>query len=93
MFERFKFGSYRINENSELANSKKIKANKTFCVLVKFLDNTNVKFGIDVSKLPLVSFHEFTALTHPYIRKKPKAVIYWKKFSLIWISPSAIISA
>lgn len=51
MFERFKFGSYRINEESELANSKKIKSNKTLTVLVKFADNTNVKFAIDVSKI------------------------------------------
>lgn len=54
MFERFKFGSYRIDD-SELANSKKIKS-KTVAdqVLVKFLDNTDVKFNLDVSNLILL---------------------------------------
>jgi hypothetical protein len=52
MFERFKFGSYRIDEDSELA-SKKIKSKSSSSgfgqVLVKFLDNSNVKFSLDVS--------------------------------------------
>lgn len=45
MFERFKSGSYRI-EDTELANSKK---NSKFQVLIKLLDTTNVKFYLDVS--------------------------------------------
>jgi hypothetical protein len=51
MFERFKFGSYRIDD-SELANSKNAKS-KTIAdqVLVKFLDSTDVKFNLDVSNL------------------------------------------
>jgi hypothetical protein len=51
MFERFKFGSYRIDD-SELANSKKTKS-KTIAdqVLVKLLDNSEVKFILDVRNL------------------------------------------
>lgn len=48
MFERFKFGSYRI-EDTELANSKKNHSKTIGLVLVKFLDNSNVKFHLDVS--------------------------------------------
>lgn len=48
MFERFKFGSYRIDESSELA-SMRVKANSQ--ILVKFLDSSNVKFNLDVSHL------------------------------------------
>lgn len=48
MFERFKSGSYRI-EDTELANSKKTKAKSVGLVLIKFLDNSNVKFNLDVS--------------------------------------------
>lgn len=49
MFERFKFGSYRI-EDTELANYKKNNSKSIGLVLVKFLDNSNVKFHLDVSK-------------------------------------------
>lgn len=52
MFERFKFGSYRIDESSELAATKKTK---TLTVLVKFSDNTNVKFGLDVSFVVVIT--------------------------------------
>lgn len=48
MFERFKFGSYRI-EDTELANSKKSKLSASNLVSVKFLDSSNVKFNLDVS--------------------------------------------
>lgn len=48
MFERFKFGSYRI-ESTELANYKKNNSKSIGLVLVKFLDNSNVKFHLDVS--------------------------------------------
>lgn len=50
MFERFKFGSYRIEDN-ELANPKKIKTKNASgqLVLVKFLDNSSSKFYLDVS--------------------------------------------
>lgn len=49
MFERLKFGSYHIDEDSELA-SKKIKSKSlSGQVLVKFLDFSNVKFNLDVS--------------------------------------------
>lgn len=71
MFERFKFGSYRINEESELANSKKTKSNKTLTVLVKFSDNTNVKFGIDVSKKNFSHSHPHIKITH---RRFPEAL-------------------
>ena len=47
MFERLKFGSYRIDEDSALA-SKKIKTTSSQ-ILIKFLDSTNVKFNQDVS--------------------------------------------
>lgn len=50
MFERLKFGSYRIDEDSELA-SNKIKTKSSF--LIKFLDSTNVKFNLDVSSSEL----------------------------------------
>lgn len=49
MLERFKFGSYRIEENIELAHSKKLKSKSVGQVLVKFLDSSNVKFNLDVS--------------------------------------------
>lgn len=48
MLERFKFGSYRI-EDTELAHSKKPKSKSVGQVLVKFLDSSNVKFSLDVS--------------------------------------------
>lgn len=50
MFERFKFGTYRF-EDIELANTKKIKSNKGLnnLILVKLLDNSNVKFNLEVS--------------------------------------------
>lgn len=51
MFERFKFGSYHIEDN-ELANSKKNKSKsgpQNNSVLVNFLDRSNVKFDLDVS--------------------------------------------
>lgn len=48
MFERFKSGSYRI-EDTELANSKKTKSKSVGIVFIKFLDNSNVKFNLDVS--------------------------------------------
>lgn len=47
MFERFKFGSYRI-EDTELANPKKTP--KSNLCLIKFLDNSNVKFHLDVRR-------------------------------------------
>lgn len=49
MLERFKFGSYRIEDNIELAHSKKLKSKSVGLVLVKFLDSSNVKFHLDVS--------------------------------------------
>lgn len=49
MLERFKFGSYRIEENIELAHSKKPKSKSVGLVLVKFLDGSNAKFNLDVS--------------------------------------------
>lgn len=50
MFERFKFGSYRIDEDSELASKKiKSKSSSSGQILVKFLDSSNVKFNLDVS--------------------------------------------
>lgn len=49
MLERFKFGSYRI-EDTELAHSKKQPKSKSVGqVLIKFLDSSNVKFNLDVS--------------------------------------------
>lgn len=47
MFEKFRFGSYRIDD-SELANSKKnnLKLNS---VLVNCLDGSTLTFQIDVS--------------------------------------------
>lgn len=49
MFERFKFGSYHIEDN-ELANSKKITSKSgPNLVSVNFLDRSNVKFNLDVS--------------------------------------------
>lgn len=57
MFERFKFGSYRI-EDTELANSKKNHSKTIGLVLVKFLDNSNVKFHLDVSKTYLAVLSE-----------------------------------
>lgn len=50
MFERLKFGSYRIDEDNELASKKiKSKSSSSGQILVKFLDSTNVKFNLDVS--------------------------------------------
>ncbi|CRL08683.1 CLUMA_CG021362, isoform A [Clunio marinus] len=46
MFERFKFGSYRI-EDTELATHNRKSKSSPNLVLVKFLDNTNVKFNLD----------------------------------------------
>lgn len=50
MFEKFGFGSYRIDdsENSELASSKKSNL-KLNTVLVHFLDGNSHKFEIEVS--------------------------------------------
>jgi hypothetical protein len=50
MFERFGFGSYRIDdsENNELASSKKSNL-KLNTVLVHFLDGNSHKFEIEVS--------------------------------------------
>jgi hypothetical protein len=49
MFEKFRFGSYRIEETDiELANSKKNNS-KLSTVSVYFLDGTNSKFYLDVS--------------------------------------------
>lgn len=88
MLERFKFGSYRI-EDTELAHSKKPKSKSVGQVLVKFLDSSqsNVKFNLDVSISKQVKMVIFYTLTQPY-RKRPKAVICWTKLLRIWSSPN-----
>jgi len=80
MFEKFRFGSYRIDD-SELANSKKnnLKLNS---VLVNCLDGSKLTFQIDVSvrKIPQLFFNPKNILNKKKIffsyRKKLKAVNY-----------------
>lgn len=73
MFERFKSGSYRI-EDSELANSKKTKSKSVGIVLIKFLDSSNVKFNLDVSIKYFIQVFDESTNRHYAHRKKPKAV-------------------
>ena len=56
MFEKFRFGSYRIDD-SELANSKKnnLKLNS---VLVNCLDGSKLTFQIDVSTREIPQLRE-----------------------------------
>jgi hypothetical protein len=51
MFERFKFGSYRIDDHelAAIKNKSKKTIGSSNQVLIKFLDSTNVKFSLDVS--------------------------------------------
>lgn len=92
MFERFRFGSYRI-QDTELANhmKKDTKSNGTVNVSVNLLDGSTVNFLLDVS---IIRFREMfmSHLFHTYAtgvaficycRKKPKAVNYWIKYSAI----------
>lgn len=83
MLERFKFGSYRI-EDTELAHSKsKPKSKSVGQILVKFLDSSNVKFTLDVSN----NKQSTSAFIYPHsqsFRKRPRAVIYWTKPSSTW---------
>lgn len=66
MFEKFRFGSYRIDD-SELANSKKnnLKLNS---VLVNCLDGSKLTFQIDVSALKI-----------PQLFLNPKNILNKKK--------------
>lgn len=49
MFEKFRFGSYRIDD-SELANLKRNNNNsKSYAVAVEFLDSKAEEFYLDVS--------------------------------------------
>lgn len=49
MFEKFKFGNYRIDDN-ELANLKRNNNNNSkYAVAVEFLDSKTEKFYLDVS--------------------------------------------
>lgn len=48
MFEKFRFGSYRIDD-SELANLKNNNNLKSYAVAVEFLDSKTEKFHLEVN--------------------------------------------
>lgn len=57
MFEKFRFGSYRIDD-SELANLKSNNNNsKLYAVAVEFLDSKTEKFNFEVSLFSIYTFH------------------------------------
>lgn len=82
MFEKFRFGSYRIDD-SELANLKSNNNNsKSYAVAVEFLDSKTEKFYLEVSYLliystPLlilsvVDKEKITFAIVPFVQKKAK---------------------
>jgi hypothetical protein len=62
MFEKFRFGSYRIDD-SELANLKSNNNNsKSYAVAVEFLDSKTEKFYLEVSYQPLPPFVDLISI-------------------------------
>lgn len=92
MFGGFKFGSYRI-EDTELANSKKNNAKSFGLILVKFLDGSNVKFYLDVSRGGVENSQNRLKTRLHLFRRSLKAAICWTRRSTILRSQNEIILA